>query len=145
MSHEYWRVNAPDVISETIDGETIILHLGNGFYFSAGGCGPLLWEMLSTSVPVADVVDAVAAGFDCAGVDVRGEVERFIGELTAEGLLVPAEAAGGAARAVDGGGAFEPATLSKFTDMEDLLLLDPVHEVSPQQGWPHAAPQTAAE
>jgi hypothetical protein len=35
--------------------------------------------------------------------------------------------------------AFEPPLLEKFTDMEDLLLLDPVHEVD-GRGWPHPAP-----
>jgi hypothetical protein len=39
---------------------------------------------------------------------------------------------------------FESPTLAKFTDMEDLLLLDPVHEVSPDQGWPHPAPAHGA-
>lgn len=26
--------------------------------------------------------------------------------------------------------------LEKFTDMEDLLLLDPIHEVDVAAGWP---------
>ncbi len=144
MSQQFWRVNAPDVISETIDGETIILHLGNGFYFSVGGCGPQAWQMLSGATAVDDVVAALDAAHDTAGVDVRAEVERFVEELTAEGLLVPADSGAGNPEAPEmRGGRFEAPTLSKFTDMEDLLLLDPVHEVSPQQGWPFAAGSSA--
>jgi len=30
--------------------------------------------------------------------------------------------------------------LQKYTDMADLLLLDPIHEVDAGQGWPHPAP-----
>jgi len=30
--------------------------------------------------------------------------------------------------------------LQKYTDMADLLLLDPIHEVG-EQGWPHPAPR----
>jgi hypothetical protein len=33
--------------------------------------------------------------------------------------------------------------LQKFTDMQDLLLLDPIHEVD-ESGWPRV-PQTAQE
>ena len=33
---------------------------------------------------------------------------------------------------------YVPPVLEKFTDMQDLILLDPVHEVS-ERGWPHAA------
>jgi hypothetical protein len=31
-------------------------------------------------------------------------------------------------------------TLEEFTDLEDILGLDPIHEVDPEKGWPHAAP-----
>jgi hypothetical protein len=30
--------------------------------------------------------------------------------------------------------------LQKYTDMADLLLLDPIHEVD-EQGWPQPAPR----
>ena len=39
-------------------------------------------------------------------------------------------------------GPFVPPTLEKYTDMQDLVLLDPVHEVD-ERGWPHA--QAAAQ
>jgi hypothetical protein len=32
---------------------------------------------------------------------------------------------------------FIPPTFEKFTDMEDMLLLDPIHEVD-EEGWPMA-------
>jgi hypothetical protein len=34
--------------------------------------------------------------------------------------------------------AFEPPLLEKFDDLQDLILLDPVHEVLEEEGWPHA-------
>ena len=146
MSNEQaWRVNAPDVISETIDGETIILHLGNGFYFSAGGSGPVAWQMLSESATMAQTVSAIKARYETSGIDVESELDRFVRELTTEELLIPAPATGGelsaASAPVDASNRlpFESPTIAKFTDMEDLLLLDPVHEVSPDQGWPHPA------
>ena len=33
--------------------------------------------------------------------------------------------------------------LERFTDMEDLLLLDPVHDVE-EMGWPHVNPNAAS-
>lgn len=137
---KFWRINAPDVISETIDGETIILHLGNGFYFAAGGAGTLAWSMLSQSATVERTALALAQAYEAEGVDLPAAVEAFAAELVAEGLLVDGDAPGDPELPQDG--AREPwqePTLSKFTDMEDLLLLDPVHEVSPTQGWPYAA------
>jgi hypothetical protein len=34
---------------------------------------------------------------------------------------------------------FEKPGLQKYSDMQDLLLLDPIHEVD-EMGWPHALP-----
>jgi len=140
-----WRVNAPDVIGQTIDGETIILHLGNGFYFSTQGSGPLVWDMLGASYSLGEVSAAVAQRYDVAAADVEPDVQGFVQQLCAEGLLVEAPGAAApptasASGSLDKTGAFVPPTLQKFTDMEDLLLLDPVHEVSPERGWPHVAP-----
>lgn len=139
---QVWRANAPDVISESIEGETIILHLGNGFYFSAGGAGALAWQLLSDSVPVPRTTELVASAYETDGLDVAGAVDGFLEELRNEGLLVPAEPGASASEGTAMTGPrlpWEAPTLSKFTDMEDLLLLDPVHEVSPKQGWPYAA------
>lgn len=139
---QIWRANAPDVISESIEGETIILHLGNGFYFSAGGAGALAWQLLSDSVPVSRTTELVASAYETEGLDVAGAVDGFVEELRSEGLLVLAEPGNPASEGTAATGPrlpWEPPTLSKFTDMEDLLLLDPVHEVSPKQGWPYAA------
>ncbi|HEV7195405.1 MAG TPA: PqqD family protein [Pedococcus sp.] len=128
------------MISETIDGETIILHLGNGFYFSAGGAGAQAWSLLSQAVPVQATAAVLSRHYDTDGVDVEAAVADFVDQLNMEGLLVPADgAAVPEVVAPEARLAWQPPSLSKFTDMEDLLLLDPVHEVSPSQGWPYAA------
>ncbi len=31
---------------------------------------------------------------------------------------------------------FTPPVLEKYTDMQDLLLIDPIHEVNDAHGWP---------
>jgi hypothetical protein len=38
---------------------------------------------------------------------------------------------------------FQAPALEKHSDMQDLILLDPVHEVGPR-GWPHAADSEGA-
>jgi hypothetical protein len=99
--------------------------------------------MLSQSATMTHTVAAIEAIYETSGVDVKSELAKFVEELTAEGLLVPAVATGTglSASSLNTGNRspFESPTFAKFTDMEDLLLLDPVHEVSADQGWPHPA------
>ncbi len=66
-------------------------------------------------------------------------VRAFLKELQEEQLIVtePAEILAAPA------GPLPPAAsrpaLQKFTDLQDLLMLDPIHEVD-ERGWPHARP-----
>jgi hypothetical protein len=65
-------------------------------------------------------------------------IEAFAMSVQREGLMRPAQTAQAPAAppsmAPDG----ELPALEAFNDMKDLLLLDPVHEVDEQQGWPKA-------
>jgi coenzyme PQQ synthesis protein D (PqqD) len=136
-----FQLNQPDVINEVIDGEAIILHLGTGRYYSARGCGAEAWAWLSTSVPVPAVVEALLDRYDTARDVVSAAVERFVGYLQVEGLVVPSVLPSNAPLPVPPNapkGRFEEPALEGFTDLEDLLLLDPVHEVEPSRGWPYA-------
>lgn len=33
---------------------------------------------------------------------------------------------------------FVPPVLRKYTDMQEFMLVDPLHDVDEQAGWPHA-------
>jgi hypothetical protein len=147
------RVNAPQVIHETIDGEVIIINLGSGNYYSVKGCGSDVWDVLQQSAGIApaDLVTVLAPRFDHAAADVETHVMRFLGELQAEDLIVETEAAGDPGSSVplsganghEGLQAFEPPVLEKYSDMQDLVLLDPVHEVD-ATGWPQPRPDASA-
>jgi len=39
-----YRINAPSVVSQTIDQETIIIHFDSGMYYSANETGAAIWE-----------------------------------------------------------------------------------------------------
>jgi hypothetical protein len=143
-----YRVNAPHVIAETIGGETIIVHLSTGCYFNLGGAGPEVWEGIAAERPENAITQRLVAQYDAAPEEIEGAVSRLIAELQREELIVPSEGDGVAADPAPGE---EPAasrepfiepTLNKFTDMQDIILLDPVHEVD-ARGWPHANPTGA--
>lgn len=64
---------------------------------------------------------------------------RFLGDLAAENLISAAEGSAPLLAPSDDDGAAEfPAPrLERYTDMQDLLLLDPIHDVD-ERGWPNA-------
>jgi hypothetical protein len=136
-----FEVNEPMVISETIDGETVIINLVKDSYYSLKHSGAAIWSGIQQSAPMADIADMMRTMFEVGEANVESEIGGLIDHLLEEDLVRPvaAAAAPSSASFPEVGSAlapFSPPTLQKFTDMEAMLLLDPVHDVD-DDGWPH--------
>jgi|RhiMetdeSRZDD1v2_1073273.scaffolds.fasta_scaffold05486_6 coenzyme PQQ synthesis protein D (PqqD) len=138
-------VSSPQVIHETIDGEVIVINLGTGSYYSLRDSAAEIWGLIQRpgGVQATALVDALAARFDAPPDQLEAVVRPFLATLAEEELVAPTTGAGepvaATARWASGGDerklVFVPPSLEKFTDMQDLVLLDPVHEVD-ETGWP---------
>jgi Coenzyme PQQ synthesis protein D (PqqD) len=145
-------VNTSQVINEVIDGEAIMINLATGSYYSLDRVGAEVWALVETSMSVDGIVAALGRRYDAAPDDIRRGVEDLLQHLSSEQLVVPcldekaASAADAAATPETATGPrqpFQPPRLEKFTDMQDLILLDPVHEVD-SRGWPHLPDEHSA-
>lgn len=135
-----YRLNEPDVIQETVDGETLIVNTRTGTYYQVGGSGAQVWNALLAGRSVEHTVDDFAAE-DSQLALIRSGVGGFIDALLAEQLILPAPESLETADIVpdspgDPKSTFTTPELRKFTDMQELLLVDPIHEVDPAAGWP---------
>jgi Coenzyme PQQ synthesis protein D (PqqD) len=139
-----FRVNSPNVIHETIDGEVIIIDLGTGTYYSLRGVGAAIWHALEQGAREAEIGASLEERYEGSSGEIREAARRLVAELEHEHLISAVDLDHGqgvrAMTAEQHGAArlpFEPPTLEKHTDMQDLILLDPVHQVG-AEGWPHA-------
>jgi hypothetical protein len=134
-----YRVNRPRVIFEIIEGELILVNLEQGCYFSVDAVGAEVWTLLESGHSVSDVVDALRFRYAGDPHDIGASVQAFVDMLLTEELIVldpaaaPPEAP--APPAASERPAFRVPELQKYTDMRDMLLLDPVHDVE-AAGWP---------
>jgi Coenzyme PQQ synthesis protein D (PqqD) len=142
--------NLPHVVHETIDGETILIHLGTGAYYSLDGTGAEVWQMVLEGVPEDEFVARLKARYGETDPRlVERTVPALVQELVREELLVEAEpplahAAPVMSGAVSEGegelapaGPFVEPVLHKYTDMQEFMLVDPLHDVEADAGWPH--------
>lgn len=83
-----YRLNYPDVIAETIDGEALIIHTPSGTYYSMEGTGEHVWNALI----LGHTPEEIAAAYADAGHDAREFVSEavslFARELQEEHLIV---------------------------------------------------------
>jgi hypothetical protein len=112
-----------------VDGEAVIVHAASSAYYGLNSTATFIWESIA-SAPLAsdDIMDRVTARFGVASDSVRDEVEAFLRSLEAEGLTREAPDAPGAATAgavaapPNGNGPFVPPRLSRFGELEQLVL-----------------------
>lgn len=141
MNHpETFRINEPHVIAEEIEGEAIILNFESGTYYSLNESAMLIWRSIQAGYPSVAIVDQWQECYQADRKQVAAEFDGFMQQLLAEQLIVPAPQSTPVAPipTVDGT-PYERPILNKFTDLQNLLLLDPIHEVN-EMGWPHPAP-----
>jgi hypothetical protein len=138
-----YRVNDPQVISETVGGETIVVNLATGHYFNLQGTAVDVWEAILREEPRDTIVAGLTARYAAANGEIADAVDSLLAELAAAELVVPEESNEPAhvpestPQAGQDLAPFTPPSFTAFTDMQDIILLDPVHEVD-ARGWPHA-------
>jgi hypothetical protein len=127
------KINTPSVSHQSIDGEVVVINLATGIYYSLRHLAAALWERIDAGATPEAILGEVTAAY---GNGARPLVEAFLRELSDEGLIVAGNAAASAATPSPLPATFAPPLPEKFTDMQELLLLDPIHEVD-EIGWPH--------
>lgn len=130
-----------DIAHQRVENEVIVINLLTGAYFSLRDAAADAWDLLigGTTTTTAGGVVAERYGVDAA--TVVTDLERLADRLLDEGLIAPSDGAPDGAvelGPLPGGTAYRAPLLEKFDDMEELLLLDPIHEVD-EAGWPIVA------
>ncbi len=143
---EFVKVNSPQVINEIIDGEAIIVNMENGFYYSIDKVGASIWNLIEEGNAIDQISNSIVSQYHGNANDIKNGVSKFISQLLDENLIIVVEdgnpkstnlTTDNVAEKHD----FEVPVLHKYTDMEDLLLLDPIHDVE-ESGWPNTNPKT---
>ena len=138
-----FEVNEPTIVSETIDGEAVIIKLTTGSYYSLRHSGVTIWSAIQRSARLSDIAEAIRASFVVGEASIEAEIGTLIDSMLEEELIRPATwtaLSRGDGPLVPAGTSpipFRAPILEKFTDMQALLLLDPVHDVD-DEGWPDA-------
>lgn len=146
-----YRVNVPKVTSEIIDGEAIMINMESGSYYNLNPTGTDIWDGVEKGLTFSGIVAGLTQRYNGERSALENSVTALIEQLKEEDLIreEQAEDAGDAQSAFTQQTApdaprqkFIEPVLQKYTDMQDLIVLDPIHEVD-EWGWPRAKSEPA--
>lgn len=133
-------INAPAVVGEIIDDEAVILDLQSGLYFNTEASGAVIWAGIEHGATIEGLAERLAQRFDIALPQAIEQARAFVVTLQGHGLVRAEAAAPHAAATLQTATPREPFNaprLGVHSDLDDLLRLDPIHDVD-QAGWPMA-------
>jgi hypothetical protein len=132
-----YEINTPHVISESLGNETVIINLETGTYHNLNSNAAQIWQNLQQPIATETLLKAINVENKDFAQTINQAVLDFLAQLLGQGLIRVS--------------AMEPIVHScpaivlndsvlvceTFTDMQDLLGLDPIHDADPSTGWPH--------
>ena len=145
MNNQRFRVNTPTVTHEIIDGEAVIINLDSGNYYSLVEEGSFIWSLVEKGASANELQNVILQTYQGDAHEIDRGVQELLAQLQQENLIVPADGAGDPLelQAPDNSNhekpSFNPPSLNKYSDMQELLLLDPIHDVD-DAGWPKPNP-----
>jgi len=127
----------PSIVHEKFGDETIIVNLDSGSYYSIQAVASVIWGFVVDGVSEADILRRIKAEFAGSGDAISSGTTEFLDRLVAESLVNVEDMADGVGEHEAGvpDKVFSVPVLQKYTDLDEMLLLDPIHEVD-EQGWP---------
>ncbi|MEO5760505.1 MAG: PqqD family protein [Mesorhizobium sp.] len=133
-----YAFNTDNFAFEVFADEIVVLDVTEGTYFALGGWAVEIWPALAARQPVELIADAISQRYGVSTFVIADELAQLVAKLKDETILRDAEPADErmALADVPSSGDFRPLSFEKHVDMQDLLTLDPIHDVDPQKGWP---------
>jgi hypothetical protein len=122
------RVKSNSVIYDIIEGEAVVMNLEAGVYYSFNSEATKIWEFAVTDFPTEEELLKFAGQHNI----------DFVYFLLEQELVVRDKLDNKhSSKRINLGSELGNAGWQVFSDMKDLLLLDPVHDIAlNEQGWP---------
>ena len=129
-----YAVNEASVVADVLENEVVVVNLDNGSYYILQGSASLIWQMLASGHTVAGIVANLIQRYSSEGPMVETSITDFVGQLTAEALLIGASGNHQPAVSftIDQWPAddkpFAAPVMFRYTDMQALIQMDPIRE-----------------
>ena len=140
MLNKIYKINESKAISETIDGETIIINLETGFYYSVNKTATIIWNEIQKNIPLKNISQHFLNHYEVDTVTAEKSILEIISLLLKDDLILELDSH--ASPDIQGQQTgmmkqkFIMPEIERYDDMARALRSDPVHDVN-EEGWPN--------
>jgi coenzyme PQQ synthesis protein D (PqqD) len=135
---------ARNIAHETFEGELVVVNLESGKYYAMRREAADIFRLCLQTVSAEEITRVLAAGNAAENERIATAVGGFLTKLVNEGLIARVSSRAAAPElkpSKEGHHVFAEPEFEVHNDMQDLLMLDPVHEVD-TAGWPVMKPES---
>lgn len=79
---------APDVLGQEVQGESVLLHLGNESYFGLNPMGTLIWQHLQAGTALRRIHALIRQDYDVESAALERDLLNLVDELQHAGLIL---------------------------------------------------------
>lgn len=134
---------ALNIAHEIFEGELVVVNLESGKYYAMRREAADIFQLCLQHASANEIARCLSASYIGDPTRIASSVQLFLAKLQQEGILALSPS-----RPSDAAPTIPPPRLAPFAepefevhnDMQDLLMLDPIHEVD-TAGWPVIKPQ----
>lgn len=139
----YFNIHTPQVIWELIEHDIIVINLKHGYYYDISGLSAMIWLMIENACAYDEILQTLKTYHTSTPETLQADLNFFLCTLEEEALIqrteTPKPPIVKYPITFDHLSDYHRPELKKYTDMQNLLLIDPIHEVD-DHGWPNRYP-----
>jgi len=132
-----YKLNEEKMFYDMADGQAVVINFETGMYYGTSSLASAVLDLLMKNADPSKVLDAVKALDGCPA-DIDASFKAFIDELIAKAIIVESGSSDDVDISIDAAALADgfALTLNEFSEVQDLLLADPIHDVDVDAGWP---------
>ncbi|PKN53583.1 MAG: hypothetical protein CVU55_00215 [Deltaproteobacteria bacterium HGW-Deltaproteobacteria-13] len=140
MLNKVYKINESKAISETIDGETIIINLETGYYYSVNQTATIIWNEIQKNSSVKNISQHFSNHYEVDSETAIKCITETIGVFLKDNLILELDLNVSPdfkeQRSSISKKKFIIPRVERYDDMAGALMSDPVHDVN-EDGWPN--------
>lgn len=133
---EYYSIDTFNTLSEKVENDTVVINLGTGVYYNLNLTSSHIWNLITCGFSREEVVAEYGSVFQIDRLTAENDVSGIISLLLEQKLIFESSSPMPGEKCKADVQPYEKPNIEQFTDMQEMLLLDPIHEVT-EEGWPY--------